>query len=93
MLSFINAYAKFGQNPMILSQDMKQSELPRPIKIRPRMYVKHSIMYEKAAFCSPEEYNSVAWYSVPLKFDKLYFLQEFYSQINRTSTNFQNQEI
>ena len=37
-----------------------QSELPRPIKIRPRMYVRRSIMYEKAAFCSPEENNSVA---------------------------------
>ena len=37
-----------------------QSELPRPIKIRPRMYVRCSIMYEKAAFYSSEEYNSVA---------------------------------
>ena len=37
-----------------------QSELPRPIKIRPRMYVRRSIMYEKAAFCSPEENSSVA---------------------------------
>ena len=35
------------------------SELPWPIKIRPRMYVRRSIMYEKAAFCSPEEYRSV----------------------------------
>ena len=38
---------------------LAQSELPRPIKIRPRMYVRRSIMYEKAAFCSPEEYCSV----------------------------------
>ena len=37
-----------------------QSELPRPIKIRPRTYVRRSIMYEKAVFCSPEEYSSVA---------------------------------
>ena len=37
-----------------------QSELPRPVKIRPRMYVRLSIMYEKAAICSPEEYSSVA---------------------------------
>ena len=37
-----------------------QSELPRPIKIRPRKYVSRSIMYEKAAFCSPEENSSVA---------------------------------
>ena len=59
------------------------SELPQPIKIRPRMYVRRSIMYEKAAFCSPEEYNSVARQSVPLKFDKLCFLQEFYSQVNK----------
>ena len=52
---------------------------PRPIPwIRPRMYVRRSIMYEKAAFCSPEEYSSVARWSVPLKFDKLCFLQEFY---------------
>ena len=28
--------------------------------IRPRMYVRLSIMYEKAAFCSPEENSSVA---------------------------------
>ena len=34
-----------------------QSEMPRPIKIRPRMYVRRSIMYENAAFCSPEEYS------------------------------------
>ena len=40
-------------------------------------------MYEKAAFCSPEEYSCVARYSVPLKFDsELSFLQEFYSQIS-----------
>ena len=53
-----------------------QSELPRPIKIRPGMYlyVRRSIMYEKVAFCSPEQYSSV---DVPLKFDKLCFLQEF----------------
>ena len=38
----------------------RQSELPRPIKIRPRMYVRRSIVYEKAAFCSPEENSSVA---------------------------------
>ena len=37
-----------------------QSELPRPIKIRHRMYVRRSIMYEKAAFCSSEENSSVA---------------------------------
>ena len=36
-----------------------QSELPRPIKIKPRMYVKRSIMYENVALCSPEEYSSV----------------------------------
>ena len=35
------------------------SELPRPIKVRPRIDVRRSIMYEKAAFCSPEEYSSV----------------------------------
>ena len=29
-------------------------------QIRPRMYVRRSIMYEKAAFCSPEENSSVA---------------------------------
>ena len=40
-------------------------------------------MYEKAVFCSPEEYSSVAQESVPLKFDKLFFLQEFYSQVNK----------
>ena len=40
--------------------EYSQSELPRPIKIRPRMYVRRSIMYEKAAFCSPEENSSVA---------------------------------
>ena len=39
---------------------LTQSELPRPIKIRPWMYVRHSIMYEKAAFCAPEENSSVA---------------------------------
>ena len=39
---------------------VRQSELPRPIKIRPRMYVRRSIMYEKAAFCSPEQNSSVA---------------------------------
>ena len=49
-----------------------QKELPRPIKIRPWMYVRCSIMYEKAAFCSPEEYSSVARLSVPLKFDFLF---------------------
>ena len=38
----------------------RQLELPRPIRIRPRMYVRRSIMYEKAAFCSPEENSSVA---------------------------------
>ena len=33
------------------------SELPRPIfQIRPRMYVRRTIMYEIAAFCSPEEH-------------------------------------
>ena len=37
-----------------------QSELPRPIKIRTRMYERRSIMYEKATFCSPEENSSVA---------------------------------
>ena len=37
-----------------------QSELLRPIKIRPRMYVRRSIMYEKAAVRLPEEYSSVA---------------------------------
>ena len=40
--------------------DPNQSELLRPIKIRPWMYVRRSIMHEKAAFCSPKEYNSVA---------------------------------
>ena len=46
--------------PVISSHAPRQSELPRPIKIRPRMYVRQSIMYEKAAFCSPEENSSVA---------------------------------
>ena len=33
------------------------SELPRPIfQIRPRMYVRRTIIYEIAAFCSPEEH-------------------------------------
>ena len=36
------SHSKYGIN---------QSELPRPIKIRPRMYVRRSIMYEN----SPEE--------------------------------------
>ena len=40
-------------------------------------------MYEKAAFYSPEENSSVAQQSVPLKFDKLCFLQEFYLQVNK----------
>ena len=40
-------------------------------------------MYENAVFCSPEEYSSVARLSVPLKFDKLCFLQEFYLQVNK----------
>ena len=31
-----------------------QSELPRPIKIRPQMYVRRSIMYEIATLRSPE---------------------------------------
>ena len=53
------------------------------MKIRPRMYVRRSIMYEKAAFCSPEEDSSVARQSVPLKFDKLGFLHEFYLQVNK----------
>ena len=47
------------------------------------MYVRRSIMYENAAFCSPEDCSSVAQQSVPLKFDKLCFLQEFYSQVNK----------
>ena len=42
--------------------------------------VKRSIMYENAAFCLPEEYSSVVRYSVPLRFDKLCFLQELYLQ-------------
>ena len=45
---------------VFISLYRSQSELPRPIKIRPRMYVRRSIMYEKAAFCSPEENSSVA---------------------------------
>ena len=57
---------------------------PQPIPwIRPRMYVRRSIMYEKAVFCSPEENSSTAWFSVPLKFDKLRFLHEFYLQVNK----------
>ena len=33
------------------------SELPQPIfQIRPRMYIRRTIMYEIAAFCSPEEH-------------------------------------
>ena len=40
-------------------------------------------MYEKAALCSLQEYSSVARQSVPLKFDKLCFLQEFYLQVNK----------
>ena len=47
------------------------------------MYVRRSIMYEKAAFCSPEEISSVALLSGPLKFDKLGFLQELYLQVNK----------
>ena len=46
-------------------------------KIRPRMYARRSIMYENAAFCSLEESSSVARQSVPLKFDKQYFLLSF----------------
>ena len=35
----------------------EHSELPRPIfQIRPRMYVRRTILYEIAAFCSPEEH-------------------------------------
>ena len=35
----------------------RYSELPRPIfQIRPRMYVRRTIMYEIAAFFSPEEH-------------------------------------
>ena len=37
-----------------------QSEMPRPIQIRPRMYVWRSNMYENAIFYSPDEYSSVA---------------------------------
>ena len=40
-------------------------------------------MYEKAAFCSPKEYSSVARQSVPLKVDKFCFRQEFYSQVSK----------
>ena len=58
-------------------------ELPRPIKITPQMYVRRSIMYEKDTFCLPEEYSSLAQLSVQLKFDKLCFLLEFYSQMNK----------
>ena len=39
---------------------VRQSELSRSIKTRPRMYVRRSIIYEKAAFCSLGEYSSVA---------------------------------
>ena len=65
------------------SHELLQSELPRPSKIRSRMYVRRSIMYENAEFCSPEEYCSVAQQSVPLKFVKLCFLEEFYLQVNK----------
>ena len=47
---------------MFLQEDIpvykeKHSELPRPIfQIRPRMYVRRSIMYENATFCLPEEH-------------------------------------
>ena len=37
-----------------------------------RMYVRRSIMYEKAAFCLPEEYSSVTRLPVPLKFDFIF---------------------
>ena len=47
-------------NRNCFGQSISVSKLPRPIKIRPWMYVRRSIMYEKAAFCSPEEYSSVA---------------------------------
>ena len=39
------------------------------------MYVRRGIRYEKVAFCSPEEYSSVA--------DELCFLKEFHSQVNK----------
>ena len=56
---------------------------PRPIPwIRPRMYVRCTIMYKIAAFCSPEEraseYSSKTRLLVALKFSKLCFLQKFY---------------
>ena len=44
------------------------------------MYVRRTIMYEIAAFCSPEEhaseYSSVTRLSVALNFGKLCFLEE-----------------
>ena len=40
-----------------LTSTQIHSELPRPIfQIRPRMYVRHTIIYEIAVFCSPEEH-------------------------------------
>ena len=54
---YIHGQEIFGSTS---AEHSMQSELPRPIKIRPRMYVRRSIMYEKAAFCSPEENSSVA---------------------------------
>ena len=63
-------HQSFGNSEMLVARSLcyytakthirVQSELPRPIKIRPRMYVRRSIMYEKAAFCSSEENSSVA---------------------------------
>ena len=55
-------HLEFRPNEVCSNDDpgLAESELPRPIKIRPLMYVRRSIMYEKAAFCSPEKNSSVA---------------------------------
>ena len=57
---FLFCYERDFMKSLSRENQADQSELPRPIKIRPRMYVRCSIMYEKAAFCSPEENSSEA---------------------------------
>ena len=60
-IRMLDVLASFGQKmSAIFSRTIwpkAHSELPRPIfQIRPRMYVRRTIMYEIAAFCSPEEH-------------------------------------
>ena len=46
-----------GSDTEETDHSLNHLELPRPIfQIRPRMYVRRTIMYEIAAFCSPEEH-------------------------------------